>query len=50
GVEVDYLALVDPLTFEAPPDLDRDLLLVGALRVGRTRLIDNLRIERPRGA
>ena len=42
GVEVDYLAVVDPLTFEAPADFDRDVLLAGAVRVGKTRLIDNV--------
>ncbi len=46
GVEIDYLALVDPLTFLPPTDFDRDLLLVGAIRVGRTRLIDNIRVAR----
>lgn len=46
GVEVDYLAVIDPLTFEAPADFERDLLLAGAVRVGRTRLIDNVRISR----
>jgi pantoate--beta-alanine ligase len=46
GVEVDYLAVVDPLTFAAPENFQRDLLLAGAMRVGKTRLIDNLRISR----
>lgn len=46
GVEIDYLALVDPLTFEPPVDFDRELLLAGAVRVGRTRLIDNIRVPR----
>lgn len=46
GVDVDYLALVDPLTFETPAGFDRDLLVAGAVRIGRTRLIDNIRIER----
>jgi pantoate--beta-alanine ligase len=45
-IEVDYLALVDPLTFEPPADFGRDLLVAGAVRLGRTRLIDNIRIER----
>jgi pantoate--beta-alanine ligase len=44
GVDVDYLVLIDPETFEAPADFDRDLLLAGAVRVGMTRLIDNIRI------
>ena len=43
-IDVDYLALVDPLTFEAPADFERPLLVVGAVRLGRTRLIDNLLI------
>ena len=48
GVEVDYLAVVDPLTFEAPAeiDFDRAVLLVGAVKIGRTRLIDNIRIPK----
>lgn len=45
GVEVDYLAVVDPLTFEAPADFDREVLLAGAVKIGRTRLIDNLRVR-----
>jgi pantoate--beta-alanine ligase len=45
GVEVDYLAVVDPLTFEAPSDFDREVLLAGAVKVGRTRLIDNIRVR-----
>jgi len=45
GVEVDYLAVVDPLTFLAPADFAREVLLAGAVRVGRTRLIDNIRIS-----
>ena len=46
GIEVDYLALVDPMTFQPPEDFHRDLLLVGAIRVGNTRLIDNIRVPR----
>ena len=45
-VEVEYLALVDPVTFERPTDFYRDLLVAGAVRLGRTRLIDNIRIDR----
>jgi len=48
GVQADYLRLVDPETFAAPRDLDRELLLVGAVRIGKTRLIDNIRLERTR--
>jgi pantoate--beta-alanine ligase len=46
GVDVDYLVVVDPQTFEAPADFKRELLLAGAIRIGRTRLIDNIRIAR----
>ena len=46
GVEVDYLVVVDPLTFEPPEDYAREILLAGAVRVGRTRLIDNVRVHR----
>jgi pantoate--beta-alanine ligase len=46
SAEIDYLVVVDPLTFEAPADFDRDLLVAGAVRIGRTRLIDNIRIPR----
>jgi len=50
AVEIDYLRVVDPTTFRAPDDFARDLLLVGAIRVGSTRLIDNLDILRGDGA
>ena len=48
GVEVDYLALVDPETFLPPADFHRDVLLAGAVRIGKTRLIDNIRVPRRR--
>jgi pantoate--beta-alanine ligase len=43
--EVDYLVVVDPETFERPRDFNRELLLAGAIRIGRTRLIDNVRVN-----
>ncbi len=46
AVTIDYLAVVDPETFEAPRDFKRDVLLAGAMRIGKTRLIDNIRIDR----
>jgi pantoate--beta-alanine ligase len=46
GIEIDYLAVVDPETFLPPADFQRDVLIVGAVKVGRTRLIDNVRIVR----
>lgn len=44
GVEVDYLSVVDPETFEAPRRWD-EVLVAGAVRVGKTRLIDNIRVR-----
>ena len=44
-VELDYLNLVDAATFRSPSDFNRSLLLVGAARVGSTRLIDNIPIS-----
>ena len=44
GAEVDYLAVVDPETFAPPVDFHREVLLAGAIRIGRTRLIDNIRV------
>ncbi len=44
GVFVDYLVVVDPTTFEPPVDFRRDVLLAGAIKIGKTRLIDNIRV------
>jgi pantoate--beta-alanine ligase len=41
GVELDYLALVDPDTLEAIELLERPALLAVAARIGQVRLIDN---------
>ena len=46
GMKIDYLAVVDPQTFLPPTDFRRDILIAGAVSVGRTRLIDNVRIAR----
>jgi pantoate--beta-alanine ligase len=46
GVDVDYLVLVDPETFLAPLDLQRELILAGAVYIGKTRLIDNIVVTR----
>lgn len=44
GVRVDYVALVDPATFE-PLRTDGDGILLVAAFVGTTRLIDNVRLR-----
>jgi pantoate--beta-alanine ligase len=42
GVEPDYVALVDPVTFEPVKQAEPRQVLATAARVGRTRLIDNV--------
>jgi pantoate--beta-alanine ligase len=42
GVEPDYVALVDPVTFEPVKRAEPGQVLATAARVGRTRLIDNV--------
>lgn len=44
GIAVDYLVVVDPETFLPPADFHRDVLLAGAVKLGSTRLIDNILI------
>ena len=46
---VDYLAVVDPRTFEPVTRLDGRGLLIAAVRIGRTRLIDNISLSAPKG-
>ena len=46
GVDIDYLVAVDPETFRPPADFHRDLLLAGAVRFGKTRLIDNVLVPK----
>jgi pantoate--beta-alanine ligase len=45
GVEPDYVALVDPVTFEPVKQAEPGQVLATAARVGRTRLIDNVILE-----
>jgi pantoate--beta-alanine ligase len=43
GIEPEYVAVVDPETFEAPSN--RHALIAVAARVGTTRLIDNMEVR-----
>jgi pantoate--beta-alanine ligase len=45
GVEPDYVALADPVTFEPVKQAEPGQVLATAARVGRTRLIDNVILE-----
>lgn len=44
GVRLDYLEIVDPVTLGKMKEARKKALLVGAVWVGKTRLIDNLRV------
>ncbi|MDY0811597.1 pantoate--beta-alanine ligase [Kitasatospora purpeofusca] len=45
GVDLDYLALIDPHDFtEAPDDFQGEAVLAVAAKVGATRLIDNVHV------
>ncbi|MFI8597464.1 pantoate--beta-alanine ligase [Rothia koreensis] len=42
GVDLEYLEIVDPKTFEAPVENSERATALAAIRVGGTRLIDNM--------
>ena len=42
GVELDYLEIVDPVTFQAPTEQSDRAMAMAAIRVGDTRLLDNM--------
>lgn len=43
--EVDYISIVDPMTFRGVESLDGETLAVLAVRFGATRLIDNMLLD-----
>lgn len=45
GVRVDYLACCDPQTLEPLPRITGTTVLLGAIRLGRVRLIDNVLVK-----
>lgn len=47
GLEVEYLEIVDPVDLTPLTAVDSDALVVVAVRVGTTRLIDNVTIHPP---
>ncbi|MFH1144656.1 MAG: pantoate--beta-alanine ligase [Candidatus Eisenbacteria bacterium] len=49
GIEIEYIALVDPEALVTRPVLTGRTLIAVAARLGGTRLIDNLRINVPGG-
>lgn len=40
-IEIDYVAVVDPVSFEEVAEIRKDVLIVSAIHLGSTRLIDN---------
>jgi pantoate--beta-alanine ligase len=44
GIQIDYIAIVDPETLEDVAHIDHPVQLAVAVKIGKTRLIDNLRI------
>lgn len=44
GFKVDYFAVRDAHNLQAPSERSRDLVVLTAARIGRARLIDNLRV------
>ena len=45
GTQVDYIAIVDPETLEDVSRVDRPAQMALAVKLGKTRLIDNLRLN-----
>jgi pantoate--beta-alanine ligase len=45
-VHIDYLAVCDTATLEPLPKIDRDAVLLGAVKLGSVRLIDNVVVKR----
>jgi pantoate--beta-alanine ligase len=46
GFKKDYCQVVNAATFEAASDSDKELVLLVAMFMGKTRLIDNMQITR----
>ncbi len=47
GVEADYLEIVDADTLRKPAAVTGRLMIAGAIRIGSTRLIDNILVDLP---
>jgi pantoate--beta-alanine ligase len=46
AVRIDYLAVCDPLTLEPLTHIDREAVILSAVRLGSVRLIDNVHARR----
>ena len=45
GFNVDYVSVRDARTLERPDDATNEFVVLAAARLGRTRLIDNVRVR-----
>jgi pantoate--beta-alanine ligase len=46
-IQIEYLGICDPTTLEPLRTIDRKAVLLGAIRIGSVRLIDNVMVKRP---
>jgi len=44
-IRIEYVAVCDPLTLDRIPEVEHDAVLMAAIRIGDTRLIDNIRLN-----
>jgi pantoate--beta-alanine ligase len=49
AIRIDYLAVCDPVTLEPLDRIDRRTVILGAIRLGAVRLIDNV-VAKPKGS
>lgn len=47
AIQIEYLAICDPTTLEPLRTIDRKAVLLGAIRIGSVRLLDNVMVKRP---
>ena len=47
AIQIEYLAVCDPLTLEPLSTVTHRAVLLGAVRIGSVRLIDNVMVKRP---
>lgn len=50
AIRIDYLAVCDPTTLEPLINIDRPAVILGAVRLGSVRLIDNVHARRTHGS
>ncbi|HET9534676.1 MAG TPA: pantoate--beta-alanine ligase, partial [Mesorhizobium sp.] len=50
AIRIDYLAICDPDTLEPLDRIDRQAVILGAIRLGSVRLIDNVLTRRRSGS